>query len=161
MIDYEIQASTHRCFATGRELRVGEKYFSVLLEVEGKMVRHDYATEAWQGPPPGAFSFWMSKVVAPTANRKPPIDEEMLMDCFQRLDGQGEASRIRFRYVLALLLMRRKLFRFEEVRQEAGQELLILRYNKTGAEYPVVNPCLTEPEMVTVQDEVLQALGWD
>jgi hypothetical protein len=161
MTDYQIQASTRRCFATGRELRVGEKYFSVLLEQDGKMVRHDYAAEAWQGPPEGAFSFWMSKVVAPTANRKPPIDDEMLLDCFQRLDGQAEVSRIRFRYVLALLLMRRKLLRFEEVRHEAGQELLILRTIKTGVEYPVVNPCLTEPEMVTVQDEVLQALGWD
>ena len=84
----------------------------------------------------------------------------MLLDCFKRLENQLETSRIRFRYVVALLLMRRKRLRFEETLKENGQELLCLRCTRTGARYQVVNPHLSEEETAAVQDEVFQALGW-
>ena len=147
---------------TGRELQTGENYYSVLLEESGKLVRHDYSREAWQGPPPGAFSFWMGKIAAPEGRKKPLIDEEMLLDCFQQLDGQTEPGRIRFRYVLALLLMRRRRFRFDEgAQQESGQEVLVLRCGRSGTQHRVINPALTEEETASVQEEVFRALGWE
>ena len=161
MIDYQIQPNTRRCSATGRELRPGERYYGVLLEEEGKFVRKDYSVEAWQGPPEGAFSFWMGRLAPPQGKRRPPIDDEMLLECFQRLEGQLEASRVRFRYVVALLLMRRKRFKFEEARADGGQEVLRMRCARTGAEYDVINPRLTEEEMIAVQDEVFKVLGWE
>jgi hypothetical protein len=159
--DYQIQAQTRRCCVSGRELQTGEKYFSVLLDRDGKFIRQDYSLEAWQGPPEGAFSFWMGKISAPENRKRPPIDDEMLLECFQRLDGQTDPGRIRFRWVVALLLMRRRRFKFEEADTEAGQEVLVLRCSRTGARYRVVNPCLTEEEMTSVQEEVFQALGWE
>jgi hypothetical protein len=160
MTDYQIQPSSRRCAATGRELAPGEKVFSVLVEDGGKLVRKDCAAEAWSGPPSDAFGFWVSRVVAPESKKRAPIDDEMLLDCFQRLDGQAETSRVRFRYIVALLLMRRKRFRFEEAKKENGQEWLCLRCARTGAKQQVLNPCLSDEEMAVVQDEVLQALGW-
>ncbi len=106
--DFQIQASSRRCCVSGRELQVGEKFYSVLLEQAGKLVRQDYGAEAWKGPPDGAFSFWQGRVHPPETKRRPTFDDEMLLDCFVRLEGQTEASKVRFRYVLALLLMRRK-----------------------------------------------------
>ncbi len=61
MTDYQIQPNTRRCVATGRELPPGTKFYSVLLEQDGKLVRQDFSSEAWQGPPPGAFSFWAGR----------------------------------------------------------------------------------------------------
>lgn len=161
MMDYQIQGSTRRCCVTGRDLTPGEKYFSVLVDREGKFVRQDYSKEAWQGPPPDAFSFWMARVSTPESKRRPPIDDEMLMDCFLRLDGQTDPGRIRFRYVVALLLMRRRRFRFEEAEHEAGQEVLVLRCVRTGTSHRVLNPCLADEELAAVQDEVFQTLGWE
>src|SRR6266436_2886057 len=99
MTDYQIDANTRRCAVTGRELRPGEKFFSVLLDEHGKFVRRDYSGEAWQGPPPGAFSFWAGRIPA-DENRRPPIDDEMLVECFQRLEGQTDPARVNFRYVV-------------------------------------------------------------
>jgi hypothetical protein len=161
MIDYQIQPNTRRCSATGRELRPGERYYGVLLEEEGKFVRKDYSVEAWQGPPEGAFSFWMGRLAPPQGKRRPPIDDEMLLECFQRLDGQLEASRVRFRYVVALLLMRRRRLKFEETWQDGPQEVLILRCTRSGARHTVINPDLTDEELATVQEDVFQALGWE
>jgi hypothetical protein len=161
MTDYQIQANTRRCTITERELRPGEKYFTALLDVDGKFVRQDYSSEAWQGPPPGAFSFWTGRIPAPEETRRPRIDDDLLFDCFQRLEGQTEPEKVNFRYVVALLLMRRKRFKFEEVRKEDDQEILLVRCVKTRNAFRVVNPRLTEKQMASVQEEVLKVLGWD
>lgn len=160
MTDYQIQPNTRHCFLSGRELRPGEKFFSVLLEEGGKLVRHDYAVEVWSTPPEGAIGFWSGKVPAADAPKRLRIDDDLLADCFARLEGQTNPPQVRFRYVVALLLMRRKRFRFEEAKTEHGQEVLSLRCTRTGTTYAVVNPCLTEDEMMAVQDEVFKVLGW-
>jgi hypothetical protein len=160
MTDYQIQPNTRRCTLTGRELKPGETFYTALLEEGGKFLRQDYSSEAWQGPPAGAFSFWCGRVPAQEESRRPRIDDDLLADCFQRLEGQTEPGRVSFRYVVALLLMRRKRFKFEETRTEAGRELLRLRCTRTGAAHEVINPRLTEQEMVAVQEEVFKVLGW-
>jgi len=161
MTDYQIQPNTRHCAATGRELRPGEKFYSVLLQEGGKLIRQDYAAEAWRGPPEAAFSFWCGRVPAAEQGRKLPIDDDLLADCFQRLEGHAEPAQMNFRYVVALLLMRRKRFRFEEARVEDGQEVLRMRCARTGAQYDVHNPRLSEDEMIAVQDEVFKVLGWE
>lgn len=159
--DFQIQASSRRCCVTGRELNSGEKFYSVLIEQSGKLVRQDYSVEAWKGPPEGAFSFWLARVNPPESKRRPPIDDEMLLDCFARLEGQTDLGKVRFRYIVALLLMRRKRLKFDEARQEAGQEILELRCPRSADTYQVINPLLTDQELASVQDEVFQALGWE
>lgn len=161
MIDYQIQPSTRRCSATGREIQPGERYYSVLLEEGGKLVRKDFSVEAWQGAPQGAFSFWMGRLASPRDKRRPPIDDEMLMECFERLEGQLEPGRLRFRYVVALLLMRRRRLRFQETQQDGPDEVLYMRCTRSGARHAVINPGLTDEELATVQEEVFQALGWE
>ena len=131
-MDYQIQPNSRRCAVTGRELQVGERFFSVLVEEERRFVRKDYSKEAWQGPPQGAVSFWTGHVLAVNEKAKPRFDDDLLDDCFQRLEGQTEPSRVNFRYVVALLLMRRRRFHFENSVMEAGIEKMILRCLRTG-----------------------------
>lgn len=161
MMDYQIQANSRRCTITGRELQPGEKFYSVLLDEAGKFIRRDYSGEAWTGPPEGTFSFWTGRVPTPAEGRRLRIDDDLLLDCFQRLEGQTQPDRLNFRYVVALLLMRRKRFKFEEARVEGGQETLTLRCTRTKVLYQVVNPRLSEEEMTAVQEEVFQVLGWE
>jgi hypothetical protein len=160
MTDYQIDASNRRCAASGRELRPGERVFTVLLDEGGKFVRRDYCTEAWQGPPANAFSFWAGRVPARDDQRRPPIDDELLLQCFHRLEGETEPNRVNFRYVVALLLMRRKRLKFEEARVEDGQELLCLRCPRSRDLHKVVIPGLSHDQMTEVQEEVFKVLGW-
>jgi hypothetical protein len=161
MTDYQIQANTRRCAVTGRELRPGEKYYAALLDSGGKFTRLDFSCEAWQGPPEGAFSFWMGRVPPPDENSRTRIDDELLFDCFGRLEGHSEPGKVNFRYIVALLLMRRKRFKFEEARTADGEEWLSLRCVKTRAIYQVINPRLTDEQMAAVQEEVFKVLGWE
>jgi hypothetical protein len=160
MTEYQIDANTRRCAASGRELRAGERFFSVLLQDGSKFVRRDFSSEGWQGPLHGAIGFWSGRIPAGDQPRRLPIDDELLFDCFVRLEEEADPARIRFRYVVALLLMRRKRLKFDEARAENDQEVLALRCPRSGCVYSVVNPRLTEEEMVAVQDEVFEVLGW-
>jgi hypothetical protein len=160
MTEYQIEASTRRCAATGRELLPGEKVYTVLLDQDGKFVRQDFSAEAWHGAPETAFSFWVGRIPAGDESRRPRIDDDLLLDCFQRLEGQAEPDRVQFRYIVALLLLRRKRLKFEDARSEHGVELLRLRCPRTSRVYEVDNPRLTDAEMAAVQDEVFRVLGW-
>jgi hypothetical protein len=160
MTDYQIQPNTRQCAATGRELRAGEKFYTVLIEENDGFVRKDYCNEAWQGPPPGAFSFWSGRVPEAGAAR-PKIDDDLLLDCFERLENQTDPGRVNFRYVVGLLLMRRKRLKFEQTITDGPDEKIALRCVRTGTQHLVVNPRLSAEEMTQVQAEVFKVLGWE
>lgn len=161
MTDYQIQANTRRCAATGKELKPGERCYTVLLDEQGKFLRQDFSLQAWQGPPANAFGVWLGQIPREDESRKPRIDDDLLLDCFQRLQGETEPGRVNFRYIVALLLMRRRRLRFEEARTELGREIMLLRCAKTRALHEVVNPGLTDVELEAVQEEVFKVLGWE
>src|SRR5262249_53940321 len=147
MTDYQIQAPARRCAATGRDLRPGEKYHSALLDEAGAFVRRDYAADAWAGPPPGAVAFWAGRVPHAGEAAPPRIAAGMLVECFHRLDGAADPAKVQFRYVVALLLMRRKRFKFEDVQKDAAGETLTVRDTRTGDRHAVADPGLTEAAM--------------
>jgi hypothetical protein len=158
MLTYQIQKCTLRCARSGRELQTGERFYSVLYDRGDTLVREDISQEAWQGPPEGAFSFWISKVPPKEQARRLHVDDEVLLDCFQRLTGEADPQKVRFRYVLALWLMRRKRLRFEDVRVDDGHEVLLLSCSRTRTRFEVLNPQLAEQQLAELQDEVLRLL---
>lgn len=160
-MDYQIQAPTMRCALTGRELKPGERIYSVLMVEGNRLIRRDYANEAWSGTPAGSFSFWQSKVPTGHKPKKPSIDDEVLVECLGRLEDDPTPQKMSFRYVLALLLIRRKRLRLEQTVTEARQEIMRLRCPKTGTTYNVVDPRLSDSELEAAQDDVFRVLGWD
>lgn len=161
MTDYQIQSNTRRCASTGREIRPGERYYSVLVDEGGSLSRRDYSLEGWKGAPQGAFSHWLGRLSVDNKPRKPAIDDDLLVECLTRLEGEQAPDRVSFRYVLALLLMRRKRFRVDEVVKRDGGEVLLMRDLRGGARHEVADPGLDDGELETVQDEVFRVLGWD
>ncbi|MDY3558890.1 hypothetical protein R5W23_006066 [Gemmata sp. JC673] len=163
MTDYDIQGPTRVCAVTGRELKPGEKYFAALTESAGTLVRTDYAPEAWPGLPAGAVAYWCGKVPAAGAKpRKPVVNDDLLLDCFDRLKGSADADGLNFRYVATLLLMRRKRFKFEDASRDAsGRDVMIVRDARGGAVHHVVDPRLNDEQIAAVQTEVFRVLGWE
>ncbi len=167
MTDYDIQGPARVCAATGRELKPGDRFFAVLREDAGKLLRTDYAADAWSGPPQGAVAYWAGKVpVAGHKPRKPVVNDDLLLDCFDRLKGSADPDGLNFRYVAALLLMRRKRFKFEDAARGhttdgQGRDVLIVRDARGGAVHHVIDPRLTDDQIAAVQTEVFRVLGWE
>ena len=146
MTDYDIQGPARVCAATGRELKPGDRFFAVLATDSGRLVRTDYAADASPGPPPGAVAYWAGKVPhAGHKPKKPVVNDDLLLDCFDRLKGSTDPDGLNFRYVAALLLMRRKRFKFEDAaRDDQGRDVLIVRDSRGGAIHHVIDPRLTD-----------------
>ncbi len=163
MTEYDIQAPSLVCAATGRELKPGDRFFAVLTEDAGKLVRADFATDAWTGPPEAVVAYWAGKVpLAGQKPRKPVVNDELLLDCFDRLKDSADPDGLNFRYVATLLLMRRKRFKFEDAsRDEQGRDVLAVRDTRGGAVHQVIDPRLTDEQVATVQAEVFRVLGWE
>jgi hypothetical protein len=167
MTEYDIQAPSRVCAATGRELKPGDRFFAVLTEESGKLVRTDYAADAWPGAPGDAVAYWVGKVPAAGQKpRKPVVNDDLLLDCFDRLKDTADADGLNFRYVAALLLMRRKRFKFEDATREPGpdgqgRDVLIVKDVRGGAIHHVADPRLTDDQIATVQTEVFRVLGWE
>jgi len=124
-MDYEVRHRSRKCCRTDRELSEGETFYSVLVIEGAEVVRYDYAAEAWEGPPPEEIvGWWKSEIPTLEAKRQRMAPNEVLLDLFQELEGQPNQADLR--YVLALLLVRRRVFRLEETRAEDDGETLDL-----------------------------------
>ena len=77
--------------------------------------RADISEAAWNEGfrPQHLFSYWKSTVPEPNEKKKLFVDDAVLMNLLRRLDDTQQPDRLAFRYVLALILMRKKLLRYD------------------------------------------------
>jgi hypothetical protein len=111
LLDFEVQRCTRCCAATERALDPGEECYSVLEIAGAIVVRKDYCPEAWKGAPETAFGWWKSRVPEPTAKKIKLAPNEVLLELFDQLAEKSEQQDLR--YVLALLLVRRRVLRVD------------------------------------------------
>ena len=141
---YDIARPSGHCAFTGRALEPGEHYMAALVELEPDeqpvkqdaaavlgFQRVDVSLDAWKEGhrPPRLFGHWKAVVPEPNQKKKLLVDDDVLMNLLRRLADATEPNRIAFRFVLALILMRKKLLRYDgtakkqanvEVTQEDG-----------------------------------------
>lgn len=158
---YQLHGPAKQCAATGRVLTAGDAFYSVLSDEAGQFVRRDYARDAWKEPPAGAVAWWAGRIPDGGAAPKPTINEALLVDCFEHLADTTDPGRLNFRYVVALLLMRRKRLKFDDLKKDGDREVMLLRDAKTNRKYEVPDPKLTDESMETVRQEVFRVLGWE
>jgi hypothetical protein len=157
VLDFEVQKFTRRCTVSQRELKPGELFFSVLVPVEADVQRLDYAQEAWQGPPENAIGWWQAQVPDPLAHRVQWAPNEVMLHYFQQV--HEDAAKQDFCYVLALLMIRRRIFKIEATETDPeGREVLLVYCGRNESEYrvPVVTPSAERAERI--QQELVQLL---
>lgn len=157
MIDFDVQRCTRRCAKTDRELRPGEWIYSALVGEGAEVVRYDYSDEAWEGPPEGAIGWWKFQIPDPQSSKIHWAPNDVMLDYLERLDGQ--ADKLDERYVLALLLLRRRVVRLEETEQdETGQDVLVLYCPKNEREYRVMVQVPTDERTEQIQNHLAELL---
>ncbi len=156
-MDYDVQRCTRHCHVSDRELAPGEEYFSALVPEGGDVVRLDYSTDAWPGPPENAIGWWKSKIPDRSSQRKHWAPNDVMLQFFDELSEQPD--RPDMRYVLALLMVRRRVFRLEEGEpDQPGDETLVVYCPRRETTYqvPVVVPDATRAQQI--QDELAKLL---
>jgi hypothetical protein len=156
-MEYEIERSAKSCTETGREFVPGEEFFSALIAAGKDLKRCDYSAEGWHGPPEGAIGWWKSQMPDQQSRRAHWAPNDLLLNFFDELAQQPDKQDMR--YVLALLLVRRRVMRLEEEqRDDAGQERLMLYCPRRDTQYEVVSMALGRDRVDEIQQVLVKLL---
>lgn len=170
---YDIIRTQDVCAQTGRALEVGEQHIAALIETpeDEALVRVAYSLDAWaKGPnlPPGAalFGFWRRTLPESEDQPKQLVSEDELFDLFEQLGEATEHKQLAFRYLLALILMRKKILLFEQskprTREEPGELIVRQRVKGGGGElFSVLDPGLDDDTVAQATEELGQIMNLD
>ncbi len=86
--------------------------------------RVDVSLEAWRDGyrPEGLFCYWKSTVPQPNEKKRVFVDDAVLMNLLERLAETTDPRRLAFRYVVALILMRKRLLRYDGVAPRSADD---------------------------------------
>jgi hypothetical protein len=161
MDEWEINKPLGQCCGTGKKIEYGEEYFAALVETEEGLVRRDFCADYWSAEKPGVFCYWRTKLPRPDEKKHTFVDDEMLMAFFERLGKETEQEKINFRFVLALVLMRKRRLKYDSSRAEDGKEIWRLRVAGGKEFVEVANPKLDEEQIRQLTSQIGEILQTD
>jgi hypothetical protein len=160
MFEFEVQRCTRHCAETGREFVPGEAYYSALIEQGSDIVRRDFSAEAWHGPPEGTLGWWKSRLPEPNAHKLHWAPSDVMLHYFEQLESVADKQDVR--YVLALLMIRRRIVRLEQSEtDEHGRETLVVYCPRNESEYRVTVVTPGEQRVNEIQEELARLLQTD
>lgn len=161
MADWEINKPLGQCSGSGRKIEPGEEYYGALVEAEQGLVRRDFCGEYWEREKPQVYCFWKTKLAPPNEKKELFISDDMLMAFFERLANETEPEKVSFRFVLALVLMRKRRLKYDSTRTDGGQEIWRLKLSGDKDLVDVVNPHLNEEQIEQLTSQIGQILQAD
>ncbi len=159
-MDYDLKRCTRRCAATEREFTPSETFYSTLASEGAELVRRDYCAEAWQGPPEGIVGWWKSRMPDAKAKKARLAPNDVILQLFEQLSEQPAKQDMR--YVLSLLLVRRRVVRLEEDEtDEQGHEVMVVYCPRRDTTYKVRVVTPDEQRADQIQEELSRLLFAD
>lgn len=156
-MDYQVDRCTRHCATSGRMLAEGEEFFSLLRREGAELKRYDYAVENWSEPPADAVAWWKSRMPSRETKKGQLAPSDVLLQVFTELENVTEKRDMR--YVLALLLVRRRVLRLEETQADpSGQELLTLYCPRDESTHQVAVVVPDDARADEIQNELVKLL---
>ncbi|MFO0894879.1 MAG: hypothetical protein U0574_07985 [Phycisphaerales bacterium] len=157
---FSIGRSTGICAASGETLAPGTACMAVLVDRGDQgLERQDFSLAAWNAGqrPERWICFWKTVVQAPDAKRGIRLDDDVLEEVLDRLEGDARPERQAFRWLVALMLLRRRRLRHDGVETAGGVESW--RFRRRGdaegaAPIRVVNPRLSEEDLRALSEQL-------
>lgn len=161
MSEWEVDKPLGQCYGTGRKIEYGEEYFGALVETDEGLQRRDFCADYWEEEKPDVFCYWKTRLPHPNQKKQIFVDDEMLLAFFERLEKETEQEKLNFRFVLALILMRKRRLKYDATRIEDAKEIWRLRITGEKQFIEVVNPHLDEEQIEQLSSQIGQILQTD
>jgi len=154
-VEWSINRGSHVCYLCEKTFPEEEVYLSALYDENNEFLRKDFCDECWdKRDSENCFSHWKTKI-----SKKPEKVEryakiDVFYDLFNKLENEKDLSRVNFRYVLSLYLMRKKVLKLKSSHKSNENEYLVLYNVREDNDTEVLNPKLNEEEVLAVTDEI-------
>jgi hypothetical protein len=157
-IEWSIQSRGDRCALTEKQFEDGEYFYTLLFDEKLGFRREDLSEDAFKERPadaPQPFSFWRSKYEAPPPTAPEPLGKQTAEDLLRRYMADQSPQNAKARYILALMLERKRLLKEIETKTiEDGSLIRIYEYAKTGEVFLIPDPQLRLDQVADVQAEI-------
>ena len=160
-MEYHLRPLGKTCAGTGAELAPGSTCYSVLVERAGELERRDFSENGWKGAPEGTVAQWKCMVPRPVETKRNLLDPDALQNYFDQLTEEADPLKEKLRYILAILLLRKKRLRLEDSREEGESEVLQFVSMQGEGSYEVRDHQLTEEEMHELQASLMAHMAAD
>ena len=159
--EWKIQSRALQCAVSGRPFEKGERVFSALYWREGQYQRVDLCAEAWQARNDNIepLSAWQTDFVPPPPPEPETLRKDDAESLLRRLVAENAPGTLNARYILALMLERKKVVRQIERQRQEGQSILVYEHLPSGEVWLIEDPGLKLGELSAVQDEVAHLLA--
>jgi hypothetical protein len=161
MDEWTINKPLGQCHGTGIKIEPGQEYFGALVKTEEGLQRRDFCADYWESEKPDVFCYWKTKLPHPDQRKQLFVDDQMLMAFFERLEKERDLEKVNFRFVLALVLMRKRMLKYEDTVIDDGREIWRLRIVGDKQVAQVVNPHLDEEQVEQLSSQIGEILQTD
>jgi len=153
--EFNISKTSGHCRACQKQLAEAEQFVATVREVGEEFHREDYCEACWaaRGDENSAdlFGVWRGRVPRAQEKKKLLVDDDLIINFFERLDGAEAPARISYRFVLALVLMRKKLLVYDSTKQMPdGRSAWRMHFKGTDQKHEVIDPDMDEEKIAEV-----------
>ena len=168
---YKIAKTEGVCHHTQNPLEPGEEFVALIRLQKNEILREDYSLAAWDeldanpetqlDTGPDVLGVWHTHVPRKEEKKKLLVDDAVLVEFFERLEGQNEPERLQFRFVLALILMRKRKLAYEGSEKQNEQDVWRMRMRGTKNIHHVIDPHLDEDKIAAVSESLSTIMEGD
>ncbi len=157
---YEVARPRGQCCVTGRVIAPGEKFMAALRETPMGFERVDVSLDAWPTfERKDVLGFWQAVMPQPEQKKKMFVDDEVLCNLFERLADVTEANKLNFRFVLGLILMRKRMVVYEGTRRDGEKDFWVVRMRGREEKMDLLDPKLDEQHVADVSHQLTEILN--
>lgn len=158
--EWTIQGRAEKCAMSEHEFAEGEYFYTLLFHDRDGFRRQDLSEAAWQQRNDNIqpFSFWRSKFEPPAPPAPEALAKGTAEDLLRKYMEDGDETHASARYILSLMLERKRLLKQLEVKQTDAGRTLIYQHVKTGEVFVIPDPELRLDQLDAVQNEVAALL---
>jgi len=159
--EWQIKSRAHACARSQAPFSECDVIYTLLFRDESGFRREDISEQAWHSGQESVrpFSFWKSTYENPSPPPPEPLPKESVETHLRQLIQEDQPEKANARYVLALMLERKKTLKQVDVRQTDDERILIYQHVKTGEVFLILDPKLRLDQLDDVQTEVYAFLS--
>jgi hypothetical protein len=158
---YEVARPGGKCAVSGQPIAPKQKFYAALRETAQGFEWIDILPEHWADfDKTGLLGFWQTVMPEHEAKKKLFVDDEVLCGLFERLAAVTEPAKVNFRFVLGLILMRKRLLVYENTRKDdLHRDIWTMRFKGKEQTLDMVDPHLDESQMKEVSGQLSEILN--
>jgi hypothetical protein len=163
--EWNIQSPGHQCAYTAKPFEKDDPIYTILSIAVDGFRREDVCEAAWQSAggeqirdKAGVVSFWKHPYAPPPPPTPEPLKKEDAESLLRAMLERNLPEEKEVRYILAVMLERKRIFKHRETLREAAS-ILVYEHAKTGETFTIEDPHLKLDQIGAIQKRVAALLG--